>query len=342
MLYDFELDKARKSLPRYFRILEGKELPNFIKAKKLKIDFREEMELQELWKIHREAMVRLKKRKEGDGKKNLLELKAVIAEKMMERCELCEFKCGINRKEEMGYCRVKDSKIASYFIHLGEEPELVPSFTVFFSGCNFRCVFCQNWDISQRSVGIFIFPQKMARIIEEAFLNGARNVNFVGGEPTPNLPYILKVLTYLETPIPVIWNSNMYMSLEALELLNGIVDIYLGDFKWSSNSLGRKYSTAPQYWDVITRNFKIVTAHQGAELLIRHLVIPNNLENTRRVLRWIRENLGTQVRVNVMFQYQPYYRASHYPEINRKLNYSEMREVEKMVKKLGFSYALVG
>jgi len=108
-------------------------------------------------------------------KKNLLDLKALITHKILESCELCEFKCHANRFEEEGYCRVKESLIASDFLHIGEEPELVPSYTVFFSGCNFRCVFCQNWDISQYRVGLRYSPEEMATKIAVAYAEGAKN-----------------------------------------------------------------------------------------------------------------------------------------------------------------------
>lgn len=124
--------------------------------------------------------------------KSLLDLKAVIAYRILESCELCEFKCRTNRKKEIGYCRVKESLVASDFLHYGEEPELVPSYTILFSGCNFWCVFCQNWDISQFRAGVEYSPNEMAEKITVAFARGAKNVNFVGGEPTSNLSFIIE------------------------------------------------------------------------------------------------------------------------------------------------------
>ncbi len=337
---------ARVALPGYFAILEGREKPNFMRVRSIPVEFDENLELEELWEIHDDAMKMLVEGETGEfgreDKSNLLQLKALIAERLLNPCKLCELKCGVNRRVSMGYCRVKDSRISSYFLHWGEEPELVPSFTVFFSGCNFRCVFCQNWDISQRITGSVIPPSAMAELMEKAFISGAKNVNFVGGEPTPNLPYILHILQHATAPLPVIWNSNMYMSEETMKLLDGVVDIYLGDFKWSDDGLALKYSRVPNYWKTVTRNFLLAQKHYRAELLIRHLVMPGHLENTWRVLRWIKDNLGADVRVNVMFQYYPHYRAREYPEINRRLNAEERRKVREYVKQLGFSSALVG
>ena len=335
--------RAQRALPKYFRILNGEELPNFHYLKRIKVDFEEDEDISELWKLHDEALELLKRGKLNTmGKYTLLDLKLLIARKMLKSCILCEFKCRLNRERSIGYCRVKNTKIVSYFMHMGEEPELVPSFTIFFSGCNFRCVFCQNWDISQRTQGIYIQPRKMARIIDDAFERGAKNVNLVGGEPTPNIPYILEVLNHVTSPIPVVWNSNMYMSEEAMKLLDGMVDIYLGDFKWADDKKARKYSKALHYRKVVTRNFLLAKEHYRVEFLIRHLVMPGFVEDTRKILSWISTHLGKNVRVNVMFQYYPCYRASEYPEINRRLSYNERKEVERIVQEIGLENALVG
>lgn len=339
-----EIRKAREALPHYFSILSGEEKPNFFYAKQVEVSFREDDALESLWEIHEEGMEKLR---ENDLKespeKSLLDLKAIIARRMLESCELCEFKCHANRFEEIGYCRVKESLIASDFLHIGEEPELVPSYTVFFSGCNFRCVFCQNWDISQYRVGLRYSPEDMAVKIAVTYAEGAKNVNFVGGEPTPNLLFILETLEYVKVPIPVVWNSNMYMSEKSMKLLDGIVDVYLGDFKWGNDEDALKYSKAPRYWETVTRNFLLAKKHYKAEFLIRHLVMPGHLECcTKPILEWISENLGRNVRVNVMFQYRPEYRAHEYPEIDRRLTNDEMLKAAELVKEFGLKNAVVG
>ena len=343
-LYRRGYDGAQRALPRYISILRGKEEPGFLVAKKVSVDFEEDWPLEDLWQAHETGMARLRKGKvEENPEKSLLDLKALIADRILEACTLCEVKCRVNRRESIGYCRVKESLVASDFLHYGEEPELVPSYTVFFSGCNFRCVFCQNWDISQYRVGVEHVPEFMALKIEEAFRKGAKNVNFVGGEPTPSLPFILETLRHVKVPIPVVWNSNMYMSEEAMRLLDGVVDVYLADFKWGNNACARKYSKVPGYWEVVTRNFLLAKEHYGAEFLIRHLVVPGHIECcTRPVLEWIGENLGKEVRVNVMFQYRPEYRAGEYPDIDRGLSEEEKRKAAQIVEELGFKNALVG
>jgi putative pyruvate formate lyase activating enzyme len=131
----------------------------------------------------------------------------------------------VDREKTSGKCNARRARITSEFLHLGEETVLIPSHTIFFSGCTFQCVFCQNWDISQKISGFYVEPEKLASIIIKRRSEGARNVNWVGGDPTPNLPYILKVLKELTVNVPQIWNSNMYCSKETMNLLNGIIDV---------------------------------------------------------------------------------------------------------------------
>jgi len=188
-----EIKRAKEALPHYFSILSGEEKPNFFYAKRVEVDFEQDASLKDLWEIHKEGMEKLRENNLKESpKKSLLDLKALIAHKILESCELCEFKCHANRFKEIGYCRVKESLIASDFLHIGEEPELVPSYTVFFSGCNFRCVFCQNWDISQYRVGLRCSPEEMAVKMAVAYAEGAKNVNFVGGSPLQTFPLFLR------------------------------------------------------------------------------------------------------------------------------------------------------
>jgi putative pyruvate formate lyase activating enzyme len=273
---------------------------------------------------------------EGDGRAKFLSCeslpeKVAHAEEILSSCRLCERRCGVDRTSgERGFCRVLESRVSSEFLHYGEEPELVPSYTIFFSGCTFSCVFCQNWDISQNPAGgVYIKPETLASMINGV---SARNVNWVGGEPTPNLPYILRVLTHVKKNIPQVWNSNMYLTEEAMTLLDGVMDVYLTDFKYGNDACALKYSNAPKYWEIITRNH--LEARRQAEVLVRHLVLPGHVECcTKPVLAWIAGNLPN-VRVNVMDQYRPEYEAREFPEIARKLDRNEYKEAIEYGKKL--------
>ncbi|WP_456472662.1 radical SAM protein [Methanocaldococcus sp.] len=264
---------------------------------------------------------------------NLLDLKIEIAKEIYRNCYFCEHRCYINRETDRGFCRVKDSYYASEFLHYGEEKILIPSHTIFFCGCNFQCVFCQNWDISQ----VYFNPsikgrclkydeKRMAKIIE---LRRAlsKNVNFVGGEPTPHLLTILKTLKYLRANIPIVWNSNMYLTLEALNLLNGVVDLYLTDFKFGNNRCAERLSKIKNYFDIVARNHSLL----DVDVIVRHLVMPNHLNCcTEKIFRFLSK---FDFYVNVMFQYRPEYLARYYEDINRELTYEEMAYALELAKK---------
>lgn len=353
ILYEEEF-KLR--LPRYYRLLKRETVAKFLVAKMVEVEFDENDNLDELWEIHNEGIKRERELLEneenivnryikGDYPKiNLLKLKSVISNKIIENCSLCEWRCGINRKEKkVGVCRLDDQTyISSVFIHIGEEAELVPSYTIFFSHCNFKCVFCQNWDISQHHSGRIIPPEILAEAIDKEWHNRRiRNINWVGGEPTPNLHYILRVLNLVRESVPVVWNSNFYDSIETMQLLNGIVDVWLPDFKYGNSECALKYSKIPNYFETVTRNFKMLS-EWGEEILIRHLIMPNHVECcTKPILKWLKENMDlSHTRLNLMDQYRPEYKAHNFPEISRRISESEWNEAFKFAKSLGISLTL--
>lgn len=265
------------------------------------------------------------------------DLKIEIAEKIMDCCVLCEKNCEINRNFEKGFCSVQKPYIASEFLHMGEEPPLIPSHTIFFAGCNFECVYCQNHDISQNpEVGMLLEPEKLAKIIDLRRKQGSRNVNFVGGDPTPNLPYILKTMKHTLENIPVVWNSNLYLSEYSMQLLDGFVDLYLTDFKYGCNECAQRLSGISNYTEVVRRNH--ILAYNAGDMIIRHLILPNHVECcSKPLLKWIRNNLGKDVVLNIMAQYHPVYKASEHDDLSRLVNSDELREVMAYAESLGFN-----
>jgi len=177
-------------LPNYYDILKEKRIPKFIQSKFIEVDFSKKENLEDLWKIHDKTLEKMIL-SEIEPEKSLLDLKIEIANRIFKNCHFCERRCGVDRNKETGVCGVKNASIASEFLHMGEEDVLVPSHTIFFSGCTFKCVFCQNWDISQRINGLYIDPEKMTTIIENRETQGSKNVNWVGGEPTTNSKYFV-------------------------------------------------------------------------------------------------------------------------------------------------------
>ncbi len=346
----FGEDKVVDSLERYFSVLKDNLPAKFRICKKVPVDEDFCSKESELWEVHDSSMGRFRKLvKEIDNgnvrleeiektESSLLDLKIELADRILSSCHFCEHLCGIDRfeKGEIGFCGVgKTSKIASDFIHRGEEPELVPSYTIFFSGCTFKCQYCQNWDISQSPKrGVEFTPERILSYIEEKAKGGARNVNWVGGDPTPNLHNILRALKKCNSNIPSVWNSNMYFSKEGMKLLSGTQDIYLTDFKYGNNECAIKYSKVPNYWEAVTRNHRL--AFEDAELIIRHLVLPGHLDCcTKKILDWIKENLSSKVRINLMDQYRPVAKAWRYPEISRRISGEEWNQAIKMAKEKG-------
>lgn len=312
---------AKEALPRYFRILDEEELPYYVLCKGVPVSSPLDSETDTLWKEHADLVERVMSTRLPSevASPNLLDLKFELGRRLLNPCRICERKCNVNRLEgEAGYCKVKETKVTSKFVHWGEEPELIPSYTIFFSRCTFECIFCQNWDISQRDRGHYISPSNLATSVE-GMLGGVRNVNWVGGDPTPNLVYILDVLKLCNAPLPQVWNSNMYLTEDAMSLLDGITDVYLTDFKYGNDSCAKKLSRVMRYFEIVSRNHRI--ANNQCEIVLRHLVLPNHLECcTKPILDWVSDNLDTsRIRVNVMDQYHPEYKAREFEGMDRRL-----------------------
>jgi putative pyruvate formate lyase activating enzyme len=339
---------AKKTLARYFAVAQNDKTAKFMIAKKLPAEFNKNDSLETLWKEHSEcAKDFFKIEQEIDLGKGLDELPAAmqsyfdlkikIAERILQYCHFCSRRCSANRLAgEFGYCKCGDTmEVSSVFAHLGEEPELVPSGTIFTMGCTMRCRHCQNWAISQwMEHGSLCKPREIARCVEQLRASGCRNVNLVGGEPTSWLQQWLETFKNVSTNVPVVWNSNAYYSPETATLLGGFADVFLLDFKYGPADCAEKISEAPDYWKVCKRNH--LEAAKCGELIIRVLVLPNHLECcTKPTLNWIAENLGAETRVNLMFQYRPEWRAHELSELRRCLSKSEREKSVQLAEKAG-------
>ena len=339
-------NKARASLARYFAVMEDSKPAKFLIAKKIFANFSKNDSLTKLWTLHeqltedfcileKEIDTRQKRLEElYTPEKSFFDLKIEIANRILNNCCFCIRRCGSNRLDgELGYCRCGTQiTVSTMFPHTGEEPELVPSGTIFTLGCTLMCLHCQNWSISQWfESGELYTPQQLANAIEHLRNGGCRNVNLVGGDPTSWLSQWLEAFKQVDVNVPVVWNSNSYYSEETAKLLAGFVDVYLLDFKYGPKECAEKLSDAPDYWMACTRSH--LYANKYGELIIRVLVLPSHLECcTKPILNWITENLGDWVRVNLMFQYHPEWRSREIPELRRRLTKSEMNQTIKMAK----------
>lgn len=273
---------------------------------------------------------------------------------MLEKCNLCAFNCNVDRNKKLGACKCGvQPKLALASIHMWEEPCISGtngSGTVFFSGCNFRCVFCQNYDISQNEFGKEIATNRLAEIFLELQAKNVHNINLVS--PTPYVYQIIdavKIAKENGLKIPIVYNTNTYENIETIKLLKGIVDIYLPDLKYYNNETALKFSKIPNYFSVATNAILEMVKQVGTPtfdkngimqkgVIIRHLTLPNHLTETKYILNWIKENLGDKVYVSVMAQYFPTYNAKNFEDINRKLNKREYTYLLKMVSNIKNGY----
>ena len=260
---------------------------------------------------------------------------------------MCPRKCGINRDNAVGFCGVTNTvKIARAGLHYWEEPIISGkegSGTIFFSGCNLKCVYCQNYDISSQAFGKEISVERLAEIFKELEDKGANNINLV--TPSHYVDQIISALKIYRPNIPIVYNTSGYDSVETLKKLEGVVDVYLTDLKYYSSELSKKYSKAENYFDVATQAIKEMVRQQPHNeyknnmftkgVVIRHMVLPNNIQDSCNVLNWIKEELGEETLVSIMGQYTPYHNSEQYPEINRKLKPIEYKMVINHFLKIG-------
>ncbi len=274
---------------------------------------------------------------------------------IMRSCKLCPRECGVNRlKGEEGFCGATSQlMVSAYHPHFGEEKPLVGkngSGTIFFTNCNLRCVFCINWEISQEGKGAPTRIEQLAQMMLNLQKMGCHNINLV--TPTHYSPHIVSAVDLAAEKglrLPIVYNTSGWERTEILKILDGIVDIYLPDFKYADPKMSSKYSSGAQTYPEITKKAILEMQRQVGKaepykngliyrgLMIRHLVMPNNVSGTREVLEWIANNLPKDTYVNIMSQYRPAYKAFDYPEISRRLTRKEYSDAIKWAKEFGLT-----
>ncbi len=293
----------------------------------------------------------LKLHKTGELKKRAEELWA-----MMKSCQLCPRRCGVNRlKGESGFCRTPGATlvVSAAHPHFGEERPLVGnggSGTIFLTHCNLRCVFCQNWEIAQLGRGAESNIDELAGMMLQLQKIGCHNINLV--TPTHYSALILKALDIAAERglrLPIVYNTSGWERLEILKLLDGIVDIYLPDFKYWDSDMSAKYSSGAESYPEITKK-AILEMHRQVGvakpardgimqrgLMIRHLVMPNDTGGSEKVMEWIAGNLPHDTYVNIMGQYNPVHKAYDYPELSRRITKNEYVKVVEKAEHVGLT-----
>ena len=274
--------------------------------------------------------------------------------KKLADCALCPRDCQVDRAAgKIAVCQCgRYARVSSYFAHFGEEDCLRGtrgSGTIFFSGCNLRCIFCQNFDISWQAEGEEAPPEKLAHMMLELQARGCHNINFV--TPEHVVPQILEALLMAAKDglqLPLVYNTGAYDSLESLRLMDGVVDVYMPDFKFWDPEMARRYLKAADYPETARQAIKEMHRQVGPlvfdgdgvarrGLLLRHLVMPGDVCGTREIIRWIASELGTDTYVNIMTQYRPAGKVSRtqYPEINRCLTHEEFQRAIEAAREAG-------
>lgn len=271
---------------------------------------------------------------------------------MLQNCVLCPHQCEVDRTAgERGYCRTLDNAIVSGAdAHFGEERELVGRYgsgTIFFSHCNMTCVFCQNYEISYCGEGEEMTPEDLSKIMLQLQENRCHNINLVSpGHIVPQIVEAIYLAAGQGLNIPIIYNTNGYDLTDTLKLLEGIIDIYMPDIKFGDDIVAQKYLGVKQYYTIAKNAVKEMyrqvgnlasgandIAYQG--LLIRHLVMPENLAATDIIMRFIAEELSPDTYVNIMAQYFPTHKAHEYKELKRRITQPEFEAAIAMAQEAG-------
>ncbi len=278
--------------------------------------------------------------------------KIKAAKKMLKKCSVCPRDCRVNRQEEeLGFCGAgSKAEISSFHPHFGEEPPLVGkkgSGTIFFTHCNLKCLFCQNFDISQCGQGFKMEAKELADAMIALQNRGCHNINLVS--PSIYVPQILEALPEAlkqGLKIPLVYNTGGYDAISTLKILDGIIDIYMPDIKYADNKISLQYSLVPDYWQIVTKAVKEMQRQAGdlvinkegiAErgLIIRHLVLPEKIAGTRKVCEFIAKEISPNAYVNIMDQYHPAYKAYSFPPLDRPVSAEEFEEALQIAKEAG-------
>lgn len=272
----------------------------------------------------------------------------------LEKCDICPHKCKVNRlKGERGKCKTGEkAQVSSFGPHFGEESPLVGSFgsgTIFFTNCNLSCIFCQNYDISHLAQGYEVEEKKIAEIMVSLQRSGSHNINFV--TPTHVVPQIVKALPFAidkGLKVPLVYNTGGYDLVSTLEFLDGIFDIYMPDLKYSNDEIAGRYCNANDYFSMVREAIKEMHRQVGDlkidergialhGLLIRHLILPEDLAGTKEAMKFIAEKLSTNTYVNLMDQYHPCYKANEFPPLDRRITPKEFEQAAKIARDFGIA-----
>ena len=271
-------------------------------------------------------------------------------------CNICPRKCNKNRNKNIGYCRIKDKiKVARCDLYFYEEPSISGkkgSGTVFFSGCNLDCVYCQNYEISHNNKGVYITIKRLSEIFLELKEKGANNINLV--TPTIYIPLIKKALIKAKEKglnIPIVYNSSGYEDVTSLKLLEGLIDVYMPDFKYMNDEYGEKYSKCKNYSEIAKKAIQEMYRQVGINkfknnimtkgVLVRHLILPSLTNDSKEILKYLHDTYQNNIYISIMNQYTPLKTVEHIEKLNKKVTKEEYEEVIEYAIDIGIENAYI-
>ena len=273
----------------------------------------------------------------------------------LKNCHLCPKNCGVNRYKKLGFCRSSADLFVSYYsLHMWEEPIISGnhgSGTIFFSNCNLKCIFCQNRKISNDGYGKKISLDRLSNIMLELQEKGAHNINLV--TPTHYVPLIKYSINSIKDKlsIPVVYNTSSYENVETIKMMNGIVNIYLADFKYYDNELGKRYSNCDNYRECAINSIDEMYKQVGkfvikddlmvSGLIVRVLVLPGHIDDSKKIIKYLYEKYGDNIIISIMNQYTPLFHIEKYENLNRKVNDSEYDEIINYACDIGVKHAFI-
>lgn len=276
--------------------------------------------------------------------------------KEYENCTICPRNCGVNRYEKTGYCKMPgEIYIAKAYLHKWEEPSISGekgSGTVFFTGCNLKCVYCQNYKIALSELGKKITEEELSEIFLKLQKDGANNINLV--TPDHYIPSIVKALKIAKRnglEIPIVYNSSSYINVKSLKMLDGIVDIYLADFKYMDSEIANKYSKAKDYPEIAKKAIEEMYRQTGVNeffkngimkkgVIVRHLMLPGHMEDSKKIVEYLYEKYGDNIYQSIMNQYTPV-RKTEFENLNRKVNKKSYEKLIDYALKTGVENAYI-
>lgn len=290
----------------------------------------------ELWNLHTQGREQFYGRAQPTpGNHSWLAIKAALAERELQHCNFCVHHCQVNRSAgETGYCRLDaEAIISGAYVHHGEEAPISPTFAIFFSGCTMHCVYCHNWRETFRlDAGAKVTATMLSNAVHEQ-RHQVQTVSLIGGTPEPHLHTILSLATQLPPDLPLVFNGNGTLSTLGLALMEGVIDIYLPDYKHGNDSCAWRLTRIANYNASLQANLSAYQA-QGARLIVRHLVLPAHLACcTRPILEWLALACPS-AELSLLDQYRPLYQAAKRPEISRRPSLNELAQAQEWVKEL--------